>query len=105
MKTRRGVYLNIEDSDYCCHHEGITFYFSSPYYLERFTDLIEHEIPDFNKRANRIYKEKFELAMDKLGSIRLYQLIEKRGFRIKYKGREIHCLDHLTFELELKIKP
>ena len=52
-----------------------------------------------------MYKNKYELSVDKFGSIRLYQIIEKRGFRIKYKGSEIHCLDHLTFEFELKIKP
>lgn len=105
MKTVRGVYTDINESVYQYYYDGITFYFSSPYYLAKFIELIEDEIPDFNNRTNRMYKNKFNLSVDKFGAIRLYQLIEKRGFRIKYKGSEVHCLDHLTFEFELKTKP
>jgi YHS domain-containing protein len=103
MKTKRGIYLDIKESDYSITLEGMTFYFSSMFYLNNFKDEIENEISVFNVRINNVYKNKFDLQMNKLALIRLYELIEKRGFRVNIQGVEVDCLSQVQFVSEIKI--
>jgi YHS domain-containing protein len=105
MKTKRGIYTDIKESDYSYTIRGITFYFSSMFYLGNFKKAIEEEeeLTIFNKRANNLYKNKFKLKMDKLALIRLYELIEGRGFRIEIEGNEVDCLEKVQFVSEIKI--
>lgn len=103
MKTKRGIYTDIKESDYCYTIRGITFYFSSMFYLRNFTKALDEELTIFNERANNVYKKKFQLKMDKLALIRLYELIERRGFRIEIEGNEVDCLEKVQFVSEIKI--
>jgi hypothetical protein len=103
MKTTRGIYLNILDSTYSYSFDNFTFYFSSPFYLRKFTELYSYEIDRFNTAVSVMYKNQFQLECDKLALVRLYSRIEKRGFYIKINGVPITCLNDITFELETKI--
>lgn len=102
MKTKKGIYKNIADSDYCVTVEGMTFYFSSKFYLGNFTKAIEHETADFSKRMEKVYNDKFNLKMDKFALIRLYDRIEKRGFRVNINGVDVRCLNNVIFVSEIQ---
>lgn len=103
MKSKRGVYSDIKESDYSYHFEGLTFYFSSRFYFNNFIKKIESECDSFNVNINMVYKNKFKLKMDKFALIRLYELIERRGFRIEIEGNEVDCLEKVQFVSEIKI--
>lgn len=101
--TKVIIYRNLEESPFTFPHGDMVFYFSSALYLKKFTQLYLSEIDRFNIRTNNIYKDKFNLEMQNLGLIRLYAIIEKRGFYIKIREEPCTCLDKLRFELEPKI--
>lgn len=100
MKTYRGIYKNIKESDYHftpVDYPHIRFTFSSPMYRNKFAYTYEVEILRFNQSINNVYKNKFNIHMDELALIRLYCLIEKRGFHIHFKGVVLTCPDDLVF--------
>jgi hypothetical protein len=84
--------------------KSCVFYFSSNYYRRNFIDTWEEEIKRFNAAASKIYKDKFDLEMDVLAMIRLYALIEKRGFYLTIDGEEITCPEDLRYVLVLTTK-
>ena len=102
LKTQKGIYKDIANSDYCITVEGMTFYFSSQFYLGNFTKAVEKETTDFSKRMEKVYNDKFNLKMDKFALIRLYELIEKRGFRVVINGEEVRCLNNVIFVSEVQ---
>jgi len=103
LKSERGIYYNILDSDYTANLSGITFYFTSMVYRDKFIDRSINEIRMFNARMNNIYKNKFNIDATKLALVRLYQSIEKRGFYIELKGEKITCPNNLTYALRIEI--
>ena len=80
MKTKRGIYLNIKESDYSYNFKGLIFYFSSKKYLEKFKETVKSYL------ENEIYKIKIKyninISIDLFIIISYYKKIEKRGFRI-----------------------
>jgi hypothetical protein len=97
------IYRDLKNSPFIFHHGDMTFHFSSQLYLSKYAAIYESEIKRFNTRTNNIYKDKFNLEVQNLGLIRLYEIIEKRGFYIKIREEPVTCLTHLRFELETKI--
>lgn len=100
MKTKRGIYLDLRKSTYTftpIDIPEITFYFSSKFYRNKFANIYNEEVQRFNQALNNVYKNKFNIYGDLLALIRLYCLIEKRGFYLIYKGVEITCVDDLAF--------
>lgn len=81
------IYYNIEESKFLFKHEDLTFYFSSLFYLNKFKK-------EYEKYLN-VNKDKLKLKYDVLINaeyvllIQLYKLIEKRGFRVDYKGEKL----------------
>jgi hypothetical protein len=67
-------------------------------------NLYKEEKERFNESANRIYKDKFALDMTLLSLIRLYTLIEKRGFYIVLRGEAVTCPNELAFVLQIETK-
>jgi hypothetical protein len=57
------------------------------------------EIMRFNESAMNVYKRGFNLNFIELAVIRLYTLIEKRGFYMILRGEKVTCLENLTFHL------
>jgi len=106
MKTANGVYYNLKHSVYTWEFVdiGIKFYFSSQFYLNKFQTTYREEVERFNQALNNVYKDKFNIDMDILALIRLYTLIEKRGFYIKFKGVEVTCPEDLRFVGMLNLK-
>ena len=80
------VILDITKTTYNYTKMGITFYFSSKFYMENFKSKCEAYIITENLKVELRYK--VPINMHKYFLIALYQKIEKRGFRIKYKGLE-----------------
>lgn len=104
MKTRKGIYTDISESTYPFTVGEITFYFSSMFYRSKFMNTYKDESQRFNESANRIYKDKFNLDMTYVSLIRLYVLIEKRGFYIRFRGEEVLCPNDLIFVSQLEIR-
>lgn len=97
MKTARGVYYNLKESEYTVTIEDVKFYFSSQVKLKKFINGCESEINRFNESLNRVYKNKFNIQLDIVALIRLYTLIESNGFYIIFEGIEITCPEDLIF--------
>lgn len=78
--TRRGIYHNLNESEYATSNGEVAFFFSSRLYLGKFLDeYVQHRI-DFRERIGRAIKVK-GMNTDLLADIHLYKEIEKRGFR------------------------
>lgn len=101
MKTVRGVYHNLKESEFVHTIGEIRFYFSSQLYKDKFISRYLKEKERFNDSLNRVYKDKFDIAGDVLAWVRLYSKIEKRGFYIVVNGDEITCLEDLAFDVTL----
>ena len=86
MLTRNGIELNLEESKYISTYKGLTFYFSSMFYLKKFEREIQNYIDNETKKLyNRFnVSANYELLL----SIALYKRIEKRGFRILVHNEE-----------------
>lgn len=79
MKTERGIYLDISESDYCFENRDYKFYFSSQFYLNKFKEnyktFAEIEVLKvYNNYNFFIPYQAFWIVY--------YKKIEKRGFRI-----------------------
>ena len=92
MKTERGIYLNINESDYLFENENYKFYFSSQFYLNKFKE-------NYKKFAEievlKLYNSyKFFIPYQAFWIV-YYKKIEKRGFRIfdKEKGKYLKKKD------------
>lgn len=78
--TKAGIYLNLDESTYKTKKFGLSFYFSSMFYMEKFNKNVEKYVEIENiKFAN---KTKLVINFSKLFAISYYQKVEKRGFRI-----------------------
>lgn len=80
MKTKRGIYLNIEDSDYYYDLDGIRYYFSSEFNLGRFKDRVLNYVNEENIKLKLRYK--VNVNFDLFFTISYYRKIEKRGFKV-----------------------
>lgn len=78
--TTKGIYINLNESEYKFIYYGMTFFFSSEFYKNKFiesvTDYIDTETLKLQIKYN------VNIKLDELFLIALYKKIEKRGFRI-----------------------
>ena len=44
MQTKRGIFLDLKESEYSYTTDGFTFYFSSIKYLEKFKSNVENYV-------------------------------------------------------------
>lgn len=87
MKTTRGIYNNLEESEYTYNFEGLTFYFSSQKYQEKFKNNVKEYV--VNERLKNYVKYKVQNSFEIYYSIAYYKKIEKRGFRIIANSKEL----------------
>lgn len=80
MKTVRGIELKLKDSNYIYNYKGLSFYFSSKLYLNKFVDNVQNFVE--NESIKFEMKYKVSITMEILLMIAFYKKIEKRGFRI-----------------------
>lgn len=81
------VCYELEDSPFFLRIDDFMFYFSSDFYRKKF----ESEYKDYirNETLKLNVKYKMLVYADEMLLLTLYKLIEKRGFKVKYKGVEI----------------
>lgn len=100
MKTRRGIYYNLKESEYIYDREHYRFYFSSEYNKYRF----ETQLEDYIKSKNEKIINNLELNIDitLIYMIEFYKKIEKRGFKIEvYKDGNFRDLKDFKIYLNI----
>lgn len=85
MKTIRGVYHDIEESDIYLHVDNFYLYFSSNFLKGKFVGLYDKYYEKVNKMFTKIY----DMDYTSIIIISLYKNVEKRGFRVYYNDRRI----------------
>lgn len=80
MITENGIYLNLDESTYILKKHGLILFFSSKFYLEKFTENIDNFIKSETLKLQNKYKinVNFEIFL----TISYYKKVEKRGFKI-----------------------
>lgn len=80
MKSKRGVYLDIFESDYYYDLDGVRYYFSSQLYLNKFKDNVMNYVNENSIKLKLRYK--INLNFDLFLTLSYYRKVEKRGFRV-----------------------
>ena len=80
MKSKRGVYLDIFESDYYYDLDGVRYYFSSQLYLNKFKDNVINYVNENSIKLKLRYK--INLNFDLFLTLSYYRKVEKRGFRV-----------------------
>lgn len=87
MISTRGIYYDLNESHYIFKYDNLTFYFSSPKYLERFKDTYVEYIKNETMKLHLKYSA--IIYGDEMLLLNLYKQIEKRGFKVLYKEKEL----------------
>lgn len=87
MKSIRGIYYNLYESEYKYKIDNFEFVFSSLFYLSLFKANLESYLRYEQERLNNKLKKNIELKEVIL--IDHYKKIEKRGFLVYYKDKEL----------------
>lgn len=97
--TKAGIYLNLDESKYKVKKFGLTFYFSSMLYKEKFAKNVDKYVETENiKLAN---KTECVINFSKLFAISLYNKVEKRGFKIIDNERETEIKRYTIYEIKI----
>lgn len=97
--TKRGIYHNLNESEYAISNEEVAFFFSSTFYLGKFLEEYKEHRVEFRVRISRAIITT-DMNTDFLADIHLYKEIEKRGFRaflFKNLAKNVG-LDQIVFE-------
>lgn len=100
------VCYELEDSPFFLRIDDFMFYFSSSFYKKKF----EEEYKDYLRCETLKLNVKYKMIVyaDEMLLLSFYKMVEKRGFKVKYKGVEIEkdyyidCL--LNSEYSSKVK-
>lgn len=102
MKTRRGIYWNLRESNITAQVEGITFYFSSKFNKDRFLRDYKNYI---TMESIKIFsKYKIPLNFELFLILAKYRSIEKRGFRIVIDNKEYTYRDVVITKFLRRLK-
>lgn len=99
MKSERGIYYNLKESEYEYSIDNFIFVFSSLFYLNSFSNGLEEFIKNEQARLNT--KLKNDVDLRELILLNRYQEIEKRGFLVYYNERE---LKEYKFAIKLEMR-
>lgn len=100
------VTYELEDSPFFLRIDNFMFYFSSDFYRKKF----ENEYKDYIKNETLKLNVKYRMIVyaDEMLLLSFYKMIEKRGFKVKYKGVKIEkdyyidCLLNSEYSSEVK---
>lgn len=91
MKSARGIYYDIKESDYYAklkiNNEEIVLYFSSLFLRKKFLDNVGNYIHNENLKLTIQYK--IDIDATKLLILSYYKRLEKRGFRVLINDKEV----------------
>lgn len=96
MRTRNGVYYNLELSGYRHTIDNITFVFSSQLHKDKF----KKKLTENRNKINVSLSKRFNISVDvpHLADIVLYRKIETRGFLvITADGKKINNMAKLLY--------
>ena len=81
------IYNDIDESTYSFNYDDMIFYFSSQFYQEKF----KNEYVSYLKEETDKLRIKFKCGIDAdyMILLLLYKKIEKRGFRVEFKGKRL----------------
>lgn len=99
MKTVRGIYHRLEESEYSFKYDDLTFVFSSKLYLKKFMGIYKEYLKERTARIESEFKS--TVYADELILIQLYRKIEKRGFRVLYFDKPLD--EKLYYNVELEV--
>lgn len=80
VMTKRGIYHNLNESEYAISNSEVALFFSSRFYLNKFLDEYKNYRNEFKIRLQRSMNID-KMNVDLMADIHLYKQIEKRGFR------------------------
>lgn len=80
MKTKNGIYLDLTESEYVYNFGGLSFYFSSEFYRNKFKNEVKNYVQYETMKI--VSKYDIKVSFDIMLAISLYKKIEKRGFRV-----------------------
>lgn len=87
MLTKNGIELNLKESNYVVNITGLSFYFSSELYKNKFINNVREFVNQENTKINLKYK--ININLETYFAIVFYKKIEKRGFYITLDGKEL----------------
>lgn len=99
--TRNGIAMDIRLSPYkhkinYRKNSYIIYVFSSEFYKGKFVERLEENRQKINGSLSNRFG--FEIANDILCDIKLYSMIEKRGFLIKNTKEGFECLNDIILD-------
>lgn len=100
------VCYELEDSPFFLRMNDFMFYFSSKFYKDKF----EKEYKDYLRSETLKLNVKYKMIVDadEMLLLSFYKMIEKRGFKVMYKGVNlekdyyIDCLLNSTYSSKVK---
>ena len=81
------VCYELEDSPFFLRIDDFMFYFSSDFYRDKFSKTYKDYIRSETLKLN--VKFKMIVDADEMLLLSYYKMIEKRGFKVQYKGVEL----------------
>lgn len=91
------VYNDINESIYTFKYDDLVFYFSSQFYKEKFKRMYVQFLKDETMKLK--IKFKCNIYCDEMILLLLYKKIEKRGFKVEYKGKELIENYYINFNI------
>ena len=85
--TMNIVYYKIEDSPFFLRVNDFMFYFSSRFLLSKFERGYKEYLRNETLKLNLKYK--MIVCADEMLLLSFYKMVEKRGFKVQYKGVEL----------------
>lgn len=105
MLTRHGVCYNLRISPYRVeikyNNDSVVYNFSTTSNVERFKNKLQVNRDKINESLSNRFNIEFE--NNKLCDLKLYSMIEKRGFYIECGERKFECLSSIKLNGQNKI--
>lgn len=99
MKSKRGIYYDLNESDYIYSIDNFKFVFSSLFYLTLFKQNLDSYLKYEEDRLNSKIGECLNLKEVIL--LNHYKKLEKRGFLVYYNNKK---LDKYKFVVNLEME-
>lgn len=100
MPTVRGVYLDLKESKFIFEYGKLKFVFSSKIYLNKFKNNYISYLRDETNKLHINYKG--TVCADDVLLLKLYKIIEKRGFLVYYNNKELLKDYFIDFTINIK---